>query len=564
MSDAARVVAEGASGRLPPHSLIGNRFRIEGFITAEGGTEVYQAADAQTGNEVALRLVWASNAAAIIAGGKADLERLRTISHKNVSGLVSYGFEGEVLYIASEPEEGHTLRQLIDAKAKEGQTVGLTYAHTLLGHVASGLSEAHKAGAHGGLNPACIWVSRAGRVRIAEMGLSGMLPALGDRGGPAGAPPGVYRAPEVAQRSPLSPAADVYSMGAILFELLTGTPPVPGKSLRGTLDAQGTNAGPLESVISKAMAGNPALRYARPQALIDALGDGKTVPTEGTRITLGKSFDVAQAAGMGDEDQRWLIHKDRLDFGPFSMAQVRAQLERGAFGGHDTIVDSDSGERMQIKDHPELGSFAVSTERKLEAARRQQAEHAHDHTERRKSRAMIIIVGVLLAALGAGSFVYLKNRKAAQEDVLASRVAEADIDAFIKTVKFDFDQKKRPPRRNGGGGGGGKNDPFSGNQNLGDVTKNGGDEVLSDNVIQKIMMGHYRSLVPCIMEERRRNPGLSDIDIEFVILGSGKLSAVRVNGQRNGGFPSCVLGRMQSFGFPFPAQWDPKLGIHVT
>jgi hypothetical protein len=63
-------------------------------------------------------------------------------------------------------------------------------------------------------------------------------------------------------------------------------------------------------------------------------------------------------------------------------------------------------------------------------------------------------------------------------------------------------------------------------------------------------MGNYRKLIPCIMQERHRNSALNDIDVEFVVLGSGKVSAVRVNGQRSGPFPGCVLDRMQSFGFP--------------
>jgi hypothetical protein len=65
-----------------------------------------------------------------------------------------------------------------------------------------------------------------------------------------------------------------------------------------------------------------------------------------------------------------------------------------------------------------------------------------------------------------------------------------------------------------------------------------------------VMMANYRKLIPCIMQERHRNPGLSDIDLEFVIVGSGKVSAVKANGQINGPFPACVLGRMQGFGFP--------------
>jgi len=52
------------------------------------------------------------------------------------------------------------------------------------------------------------------------------------------------------------------------------------------------------------------------------------------------------------------------------------------------------------------------------------------------------------------------------------------------------------------------------------------------------------------MQERHKTPGLSDIALDFVVRGTGKVSAVKVNGQHGGPFAGCVLGRMQSFGFP--------------
>ena len=91
-------------------------------------------------------------------------------------------------------------------------------------------------------------------------------------------------------------------------------------------------------------------------------------------------------------------------------------------------------------------------------------------------------------------------------------------------------------------------DEFNNDMNLGDVTRaGGGDETLDDGVIQKVMMGNYRSLVPCIMAERHKTPGLSDISLDFVVRGTGKVSAVKVNGQKGGSFANCVLGRMPTF-----------------
>ena len=167
--------------------------------------------------------------------------------------------------------------------------------------------------------------------------------------------------------------------------------------------------------------------------------------------------------------------------------------------------------------------------------------------------ATVVIVGVVLAAVGGGMAIYLMSRKAADGGQLASREEEAEVDSFLKDVKLDFQTAhvaKRVAGHHGGGGGG--SDEFNNDTNMGDVTKTGGGDVetLADGVIQRVMMGNYRSLVPCLMQEKHKNAGLSDMSIDFVVRGSGKVSAVKVNGQRGGSFPSCVLGRMQSFNFP--------------
>jgi hypothetical protein len=167
----------------------------------------------------------------------------------------------------------------------------------------------------------------------------------------------------------------------------------------------------------------------------------------------------------------------------------------------------------------------------------------------------VVVGAVLVAVLGAIA-LYVLSRKDADGGKLASREEEAEVDAFLKDVKINFAKASVAKKGSGGGhhaasGGAANDSEFNNDMNLGDATKaGGGDETLDDDVIQKVMMGNYRSLVPCIMAEKHKEPGLSDIALDFVVRGTGKVSAVKVNGQRGGPFASCVLGRMQSFGFP--------------
>ena len=76
------------------------------------------------------------------------------------------------------------------------------------------------------------------------------------------------------------------------------------------------------------------------------------------RSTFGRSFNVAEVAGSAVDDgqERWLIQKDKLDFGPFSLVQIRAQIERGEILGEHMIVDSDTGARKKVKDFAPLAS----------------------------------------------------------------------------------------------------------------------------------------------------------------------------------------------------------------
>jgi serine/threonine protein kinase len=553
MSATARVGTGGSATPLPVGTVVATRFRIQGFLRTEGGTDVYQALDSQGGASVVLRILSQTPQARAVL--ESDLGKVARLKHKNLTQLAAVGDFAGMLYIATESEDGHSLRELVDAQRTQGKTVGLPYARTLLGHIANALDGGTSALAHGGLNPACIWITRAGRVKVSDLGLTRGLPAMARRGSPAGAPEGLYLAPEVARGGPPSVVADVYSLGAILYELCTGVP--PASPLRAPSQVASDLPPAIDGVIARALAPSPPARFATPAELIAglgaALGEGNPAASSSAaapKINIGRSFDVAQAAGMTDSDERWLIQKDRLDYGPFSMAQVTAQIEKGIFKADHYIVDVDSGERQKIKEHPLLGEYALESERRLEKVRRAQAEQVHETVERKKSRASLIIIGGAVLLATAAVAVYLTQRKAASDDELASRIGDEDVDQFLKAVKLNFTPARKPASVRRTASGGGKADEFNNTTNMGDVTQGGGDDVLSDNKVQQVMMGNYRKLIPCIMQERHRNPGLSDIDLEFVIQGSGKVSAVKANGQINGTFPACVLGRMQTFGFP--------------
>jgi len=577
-------------GPLAPGTVLGGRFKVQDLLGPDAGCYLYRALDGQTQAPVLVRIVPNQTLGPHAVRFEADAQRAAALEHKNLVAILGVGREPAFAYLVTEWLDGQTLREFIDGKRAEGRGVSFKGAYNLVAHMLNGLEFVYQVMPHGALNPANVIVTRSGRVKIGALGLVSGLPHLARRGAMAGLPETLYIAPEVMGGQPISFAGDVYALGLMLYELLSGRPPLP--PLRPLREILPDVPDGIDETIARALQPNPSHRWpslaefkaallplheataVRPSGGIPvveaasvmtrlpsspALAGGPAVAAPaGDRLTLGKSFDVgATASSVADEGrERWLVQKDQLDFGPFSLTQIRAQIQRGDIRSEHLIVDTDTGTRCKIKDFPPLGEFAKHAERNLERQRRAHAEHSSEKTEKRKSVVGALVVGLAVLVVAGGVGYYLFTRKAGSEATIATRTEEAEIDNFLKGVKISGKASVQRRARGGSGAGahaasgGGANDEFNNDAVYGDARQGGSDDVLDDQVIQEVMMSHYRKLVPCIAQARSSSPGLSDVNIDFVIKGTGKVSAVKVNGQRGGAFAGCVLGRMQSFGFP--------------
>jgi serine/threonine-protein kinase len=270
----------------------------------------------------------------------------------------------------------------------------------------------------------------------------------------------------------------------------------------------------------------------------------------GQQPQVPKSFNVdAALSAVDDQTERWLIQKDKLDFGPFNMREVRSQIESGKILGEHIIVDTENGERRKVKDHPQLRQLVFDAEARISM----QQKEADESAQKRKHQARVVLFlfCIFLAVIGAGGgiFWYYKNH---QRVVVQKEIVHDNYD-FMNgvqiTMKVDPPAPKRPHPSGHHVGKNGKND-FSDVTNLGDASSEGGDETLDQAVVQRVMTQNFRVLVGCIAEERRRNSSLHNVDMDFIIKGSGNVSAVKVNGQTGSPMAGCMYGKMQSVAFP--------------
>ena len=211
--------------------VLAGRYRLGSRIAVGGVGEVWRAADTALGRPVAVKLLRAEYVQhrEALARFRAEARHAGSLSHPGIARVYDYGEDGEPYppYLVMELVDGPSLAELL----LRGR---LSPAHTMqvVAQTAAGLAAAHAAGlVHRDIKPANLLLSSTGQVKISDFGIAhaaGSAP-LTRTGLLIGTP--AYLAPERVAGASGTPAADLYALGVVAYECLTGAPPFGGEPM---------------------------------------------------------------------------------------------------------------------------------------------------------------------------------------------------------------------------------------------------------------------------------------------------------------------------------------------
>ncbi len=222
-------------------------FEVLGPLGAGGMGEVYQARDTRLGREVALKVLpeALSSDRERLSRFEQEARAASALNHPNIVTIHEIGREGEVTFVAMELVDGKTLRELSVAGP-----VPVKKVLNVAAQVSEGLAKAHGAGiVHRDLKPENVMVSRDGFVKILDFGLaklietdSGEVSAMPTVAQPETRPGTVmgtvgYMSPEQASGEPVDFRSDQFSLGSVMYEMLTGKKPFQRNTAAETMSA---------------------------------------------------------------------------------------------------------------------------------------------------------------------------------------------------------------------------------------------------------------------------------------------------------------------------------------
>ncbi len=328
-------------GPVPPPpgspSEIAGRYKVTGYLGQGGRKKVYLANDSESGRAVAVAVFDTEGAAAAI-GARARREAQamgKLAGHPHVVGVFDTGDEGGNPFIVSEYMAGGDVEGLLDAEAD--RRLEVARAIEIAGDVTRALEHAHGRGiVHRDIKPANVWLAEDGAARIGDFGLATTegRSRVSESGSLVGTV--AYLPPEQALGRPSGPRSDLYSLGALLYEMLTGRPPFSGDDAVSII-SQHINADPVPPSRQ-----NPRVSRALDTLVLDLLAKREDDRPAGAAEVRERLAAAAGEPPVAEEVEESTNPLDKMASGIFvgreaEVEQLRGEIDE-AIGGRGKVL----------------------------------------------------------------------------------------------------------------------------------------------------------------------------------------------------------------------------------
>jgi serine/threonine-protein kinase len=270
-----------------PGLLINDRYRLDASIAAGGMGQVWRATDVVLGRTVAVKLLRQFVDETAQARFRNEARAMAALQHPGVAGVYDYG-ETELpdgtaaAYIVMACVDG----QPLSTRILEAGRLDAAETASIIAQAARALQAVHDAGVvHRDVKPANMVVEPDGSIVLIDFGVAVTADAAGQTRADEVVGTALYMAPEQVTKQELTPATDIYALGAVAYHCLTGRPPFEGGNAVAVALAHLQEEPPplpdsvpanLRQVVMTAMAKDPGQRYATGTAMADAIEDGRT------------------------------------------------------------------------------------------------------------------------------------------------------------------------------------------------------------------------------------------------------------------------------------------------
>src|SRR5713226_9573094 len=293
------------------NTLFDGRYKILRKLGAGGMANVYLAEDQELGRRVAIKILDDRHAAdeQFVERFRREAKNAAGLSHPNIVSIYDRGEAEGTYYIAMEFLDGRSLKELILTRGPAPVSIAIDYARQIL----AGLRFAHRHGiVHRDIKPHNVIVDAEGRAKVTDFGIAragaSQMTEAGSIIGTA-----QYLSPEQARGTQVDQTSDLYSLGIVLYELLTGTVPFTGdtpveiamKHLSAVPERPSAKRPEvphdLDMVVLRALAKDPADRYQSAEEMdsdLERVARGLRVSpeTDEAATTVLRGADLAAAA----------------------------------------------------------------------------------------------------------------------------------------------------------------------------------------------------------------------------------------------------------------------------